>query len=202
MLIQVVFHLLDNQEDIRYQVYDFGEGIMRFREMIRDIPDFPKKGILFRDITPLLANGLLYQQSIQTLAEFCTQCQAQMVVGPEARGYVIGAPLAVVTGCGFAPVRKKGKLPYKTRSASYALEYGEDTLEIHEDAIMQGQRVLVADDLLATGGTMSATIDLVQQLGGIVVGAAFLIELKELGGRQVLLDKIPQLPIQTLVQYD
>ena len=170
---------------------------MNLYSKIREIPDFPQPGILFRDITPLLADGPAYQQAIGQLAEFAKACDAQVIVGPEARGYVVGAPLAYALGLGFIPVRKKGKLPSTTVSVEYDLEYGKDTLEVHADAILPGQRVVVADDLLATGGTMFATIDLVQKLGGQVVGAAFLIELMSLDGRLKLAD----IPIKTLMQY-
>ena len=170
---------------------------MNLYSKIREIPDFPQPGILFRDITPLLADGPAYQQAIGQLAEFAKACDAQVIVGPEARGYVVGAPLAYALGLGFIPVRKKGKLPSTTVSVEYDLEYGKDTLEVHADAILPGQRVVVADDLLATGGTMFATIDLVQKLGGQVVGAAFLIELMSLDGRLKLAD----IPIKILMQY-
>ncbi|MBF8378844.1 adenine phosphoribosyltransferase [Alicyclobacillus mali] len=170
----------------------------QYRTWIRDIPDFPKQGILFRDITPLLGNGSVYREAIRTLADKVEEWKPELVVGPEARGYVVGAPLAVTLGLGFVPVRKPGKLPYKTVSVEYALEYGTDRLEIHEDAVRPGQRVVLADDLLATGGTMRATMDLVEKLGGVVVGAAFLIELKQLGGR----DRLGDIPVYTLVQFD
>lgn len=171
---------------------------MDFHNWIREIPDFPQKGILFRDITPLLEDGQAYRAAIDELAMFSKDHHADLIVGPEARGYVVGAPLAYALGAGFIPVRKKGKLPGKTISVSYGLEYGTDVLEIHEDAIKKGQRVIVADDLLATGGTMSATIELVQKLGGEVVGAAFFIELKELNGRQ----RMGDIPVCTLVSYE
>jgi len=170
---------------------------MNLYSKIRGIPDFPQPGILFRDITPLLADGPAYQQAIGQLAEFAQACDAQIIVGPEARGYVVGAPLAYALGVGFIPVRKKGKLPGKTVAVEYDLEYGKDTLEVHADALSPGQRVVVADDLLATGGTMFATIELVQKLGGQVVGAAFLIELMSLNGRLKLAD----IPVKTLMQY-
>ncbi|SIT07012.1 adenine phosphoribosyltransferase [Alicyclobacillus vulcanalis] len=169
-----------------------------YRTWIRDIPDFPKQGILFRDITPLLGNGPVYRDAIAAIAAAARAWQPELIVGPEARGYVVGAPLAVTLGLGFVPVRKPGKLPYKTVSVEYALEYGTDRLEIHADAIRPGQRVVVADDLLATGGTMRATMDLVEKLGGVVVGAAFLIELKPLRGR----DRLGDIPVYTLVQFD
>jgi len=159
---------------------------MNFASHIREVADFPQPGILFRDITPLLADGPTYQMAIDELAKSVAAWNAEVIVGPEARGYVVGAPLSYALGLGFAPVRKKGKLPYKTVSIQYQLEYGIDTLEIHEDAISPGQRVVVADDLLATGGTIGATIELVRKLGGIVVGAAFFIELEHLQGRAQL----------------
>ncbi|MCF8565187.1 adenine phosphoribosyltransferase [Alicyclobacillus tolerans] len=170
---------------------------MNLYSKIREVQDFPKAGILFRDITPLLSDGPAYKEAIEQLSRFAKDCQAQLIVGPEARGYVVGAPLAYALGIGFIPVRKRGKLPAKTVAIEYQLEYGTDVLEIHEDAIAPGQRVVVADDLLATGGTMKATVDLVQKLGGEVVGAAFLIELQELGGR----NKLTGFPVKTLLQY-
>lgn len=171
---------------------------MDYQSYIRDIPDFPQPGILFRDITPLLGNGKAYQSAVNALADAAKKWDAQVIVGPEARGYVVGAPLAVALGLGFVPVRKKGKLPADTVSVSYDLEYGRDVLEIHRDAISEGQRVVVADDLLATGGTMTATIDLVRKLGGHVVGCAFLIELLPLEGRK----RLSGVPVHTLVQYE
>ncbi len=170
---------------------------MNLYSKIREVQDFPKAGILFRDITPLLSDGPAYKEAIEQLSRFAKDCQAQLIVGPAARGYVVGAPLAYALGIGFIPVRKRGKLPAKTVAIEYQLEYGTDVLEIHEDAIAPGQRVVVADDLLATGGTMKATVDLVQKLGGEVVGAAFLIELQELGGR----NKLTGFPVKTLLQY-
>lgn len=170
---------------------------MNLYSKIREIPDFPQQGILFRDITPLLADGEAYQYAISELAGFIQSCNAELIVGPEARGYVVGAPLAYALGVGFIPVRKRGKLPFKTVSVEYDLEYGKDALEIHADALRKGQRVVLADDLLATGGTMAATIDLVHKLGGEVVGAAFMIELTGLQGRT----KLPGIPVKTLLQY-
>lgn len=169
-----------------------------YRSLIRDIANFPKQGILFRDITPLLADGTAYKSAIQALAEQAGAWGAQVVVGPEARGYVVGAPLSFALGLGFVPVRKRGKLPADTVAVTYDLEYGQDILEIHRDAIRPGQKVVVADDLLATGGTMAATIELVQKLGGEVVGAAFFIELMALHGR----DRLNNIPVHTLVQYE
>lgn len=169
-----------------------------YRTWIRDIPDFPKQGILFRDITPLLANGEAYRTAIDALTGHARDWGADVIVGPEARGYVVGAPLSYALGIGFVPVRKKGKLPSDIVSVTYDLEYGQDVLEIHRDAIQPGQRVVVADDLLATGGTMAATIDLVRKLGGEVVGAAFFIELLALHGRS----RLDDVPVQTLVKYE
>lgn len=171
---------------------------MDWNARIREIPDFPQPGILFKDITPLLLDGAAYRQAINHLAAFAKSCNAEVIVGPEARGYVVGAPLAYALGLGFVPVRKKGKLPAATVSVEYELEYGRDVLEMHEDAISPGTRVVVADDLLATGGTMSATIELVNKLGGIVVGAAFFIELSPLHGRA----KLEGIEIEALICSD
>ncbi|MGB4554654.1 MAG: adenine phosphoribosyltransferase [bacterium] len=161
---------------------------MDLKELIRVIPDFPKPGISFKDITTLLKEGPAFQQAISQLAELCRDKDFELVVGPEARGFMIGAPLAYALGAGFVPVRKKGKLPGKTVSAQYELEYGTDWLEIHADAIKPGQRVVVIDDLLATGGTILATVDLIERLQGEVAGLAFLIELTGLGRRENLKD--------------
>lgn len=162
--------------------------MMDLKSKIRSIPDFPKKGILFRDITTLLQDGAAFREAIDSLADFCKDKQIDIVAGPEARGFLIGAPLAYRLGAGFVPVRKKGKLPGATLQAEYKLEYGEDALEIHADAIKPGQKVLVVDDLLATGGTIFSTIDLVKKCGGEIVGVAFLIELVDLHGRKNLKD--------------
>lgn len=159
---------------------------MDLREKIRDIPDFPKKGILFRDITPLLADAVAFRQAIDALAERYADKGVDVVVGIESRGFVLGAPLALRLGLGFVPVRKLGKLPWETVRAEYALEYGTNCVEIHKDAVAPGSRVLIVDDLLATGGTAKATIDLVSKLGGEVLGLAFLVELTELNGRSKL----------------
>ena len=153
---------------------------------VASIPDYPEKGIVFRDILPLMADGEAFKQATDEITAFARERQVDMVVGPEARGFIVGCPVAYELGVGFAPARKKGKLPRATVSASYQLEYGEATLQMENDSVKPGQRVLVVDDLLATGGTIGATIDLVEQMGGKVVGAAFLIELKELEGRKHL----------------
>ncbi len=171
---------------------------MDFKAKIRVVEDFPQPGISFKDITTLLKDGEVYQAAIDQLAEYAQAKGADLVVGPEARGFVIGAPIAYKLGKGFIPVRKPGKLPAEAIQVKYDLEYGQDALAIHKDAIQLGQKVVVADDLLATGGTIAATIKLVEQLGGDVVGCAFLIELTELGGRKRLGAKYD---IYSLVQY-
>jgi adenine phosphoribosyltransferase len=167
-----------------------------FAAKIRDVPDFPVPGILFKDITTLLQDGAAFRAAIDELYDRTQALGADIVVGMESRGFIFAAPLAVRLGAGFVPVRKLGKLPSETLSVEYELEYGNNTLEIHRDAISAGQRVLVVDDLLATGGTVSATVDLVRQLNGIVVATAFLIELQALGGR-ALLDGCPVISIIT-----
>jgi len=154
--------------------------------MIREIPDFPRPGVNFKDITTLLKDGRAFRQAVDELAGLLKGCEADIVVGPEARGFVMGAVLAYALGKGFVPVRKAGKLPAEVLRGSYELEYGTDVLEIHKDAITPGQKVLVVDDLLATGGTVHASIALVEQLGGVVEKVAFLIELSFLPGREKL----------------
>ena len=153
------------------------------RQKIRDIPDFPKKGILFKDITPLLADGKAFRAAIDHIAERFSDQKIDLVIGVEARGFIIAAALAYKLQAGTTLIRKPGKLPHKTHSATYALEYGSDALEIHQDAVLPGQRILVVDDLLATGGTITAALDLIARLGGKVVGVAFLVELSFLQGR-------------------
>ena len=153
---------------------------------IRDVPDFPEKGILFKDITTLLKDGPAFKQALDQLTDLVRHWQVDVVVGMESRGFIFAAPIAYLLGVGFVPVRKLGKLPARTISLEYELEYGTNTLEMHADAIEPGTRVLVVDDLLATGGTVGATIDLIEQLGGIVAGTAFLIELSFLKGRRHL----------------
>ena len=156
------------------------------RARIRDIPDFPKPGIVFRDITPLMADAQALDQAVRGLAEWARDREIDMVIAAEARGFLLGPALARELGAGFVLARKPGKLPYETVSAEYLLEYGTDSLELHSDAVARGARVLVHDDLLATGGTASALCALVEQLGGEVVGCAFLVELSFLGGRKRL----------------
>ena len=164
---------------------------------IRDIPDFPKRGIVFKDIMPLLADAEALHETVERLGEFAEPRKPDVVLGAEARGFILGAALAYRLGCGFVAARKPGKLPWRTISAKYALEYGFDALELHADAISQGSRVLIHDDLLATGGTARAKIDLVEQLGGTVVGLAFVIELEFLNGR----DKLAGYDVFSLIQY-
>lgn len=159
---------------------------MDLKKYVANIIDYPKKGIIFRDITPLMGNGEAYTYACNQITEFARQKQATMIVGPEARGFIFGCPVATNLKIGFAPIRKPGKLPRKTLSEDYSLEYGSNTLCIHEDALKKGDRVVIIDDLLATGGTVKATIDLCERLGAIVVGIACLIELEDLHGRDVL----------------
>ncbi|MEK8131510.1 adenine phosphoribosyltransferase [Paenibacillus filicis] len=170
---------------------------MDYKSYIREIENFPQPGISFKDITTLLKDGEAYRAVIAELAKKLEGKQIDCIAGPEARGFVIGAPLAVALGIGFIPIRKSGKLPGQTIEADYALEYGNDKLAMHADAISPGQKVLIADDLLATGGTIATSINLVKQLGGEVIGAAFLIELLELNGR----DKLDGVEVLSLVQY-
>ncbi|WP_144463284.1 adenine phosphoribosyltransferase [Siminovitchia fortis] len=161
---------------------------MDLKQYITIVPDWPQKGILFKDITTLMDNGEAFRYATDQIVEYAKEKEIDLVVGPEARGFIIGCPVAYALGVGFAPVRKEGKLPRETIKASYGKEYGKDALTIHKDAIKKGQRVLITDDLLATGGTIEATIELVEKLGGIVAGIAFLIELSYLNGRKNLED--------------
>jgi len=165
---------------------------------IRDIPDFPNPGILFKDITTLIKDPLAFHQAIDRLTEPFTEKRVDLVVGMESRGFLFAAPLAYKLSAGLVPVRKIGRLPAEAISASYALEYGQNTLEIHRDAIEPGQRVLIVDDLLATGGTVRATMELVERLGGSVVGLGFLVELLYLRGREKVGDRVPTI---SLIQY-
>jgi adenine phosphoribosyltransferase len=166
-------------------------------EKIRDIPDFPKPGILFKDITTLLKDGPAFRAAIDGLLERVRSKRPDIVVGMESRGLIFGAPIAYALGVGFVPVRKLGKLPAEVVSVEYDLEYGSATLEMHKDAIRAGQRVLIVDDLLATGGTVAGTIDLVKRLQGEIVGLAFLVELRALRGR----DRLDGYDIATLITY-
>lgn len=170
---------------------------MDLMDHIRVISDFPKEGISYKDITTLLKNGDAYRAAIDALVEKIKPWQPDVIVGPEARGFLIGAPVAYALGVGFVPIRKPGKLPAQTISETYALEYGSDTLEVHADAICSGERVVVVDDLLATGGTMLATANLMNKIGAEVLGMGFLIELTFLNGRE----KLSDYSVFSLVQY-
>lgn len=174
------------------------DDIASIQRAIRDVPNFPKPGIVFRDITPLLANGTLFAKTIDLLAERYQGKQIDTVLGIESRGFIVGAALAYKLGAGFSVVRKPGKLPYETHKASYELEYGTDALEIHVDALAPRSRVIIADDLIATGGTAAATAELVSKLGGTVVECAFIIELTFLKGRE----KLKKFGVFSLLQYD
>ncbi|MFU8792814.1 MAG: adenine phosphoribosyltransferase [Acholeplasmataceae bacterium] len=170
---------------------------MNLKDFIADVPDFPKPGILFRDITPLMSNGKAFQYASDQITRFAADKEVTLVVGPEARGFIFGCPVANNLGIGFVPVRKPGKLPREYVSISYDLEYGSNELCMHKDSVKPGDRVLIVDDLLATGGTIDATIKLVEDLGGIVVGCAFLIELVDLKG----IDKLKDYEVLSLIQY-
>ncbi len=168
------------------------------KKLIREIPDYPKPGILFYDVTTLLKDKSGFHTLIDRLCEHYNGHHIDLVAGIEARGFIFGPALAYRLGAGFVPVRKPKKLPAKTASVSYSLEYGTDALEIHEDAVQKGQKVLICDDLLATGGTAAATVQLIRQLGGQVDGAAFAVELDFLNGRS----KLPGLDVFSLIRYD
>ncbi|QOR65655.1 adenine phosphoribosyltransferase [Cytobacillus suaedae] len=170
---------------------------MDLKKFVTIVPDYPKPGILFKDITPLMNDGEAYKYATDQIVQYARQKEIDLVVGPEARGFIIGCPVAYSHGVGFAPVRKEGKLPREVIRQEYGLEYGKDVLTIHKDAIRPGQRVLITDDLLATGGTIEATINLVEGLGGIVAGIAFIIELTYLDGR----DKLDGYDVLTLMKY-
>lgn len=170
---------------------------MDLKQKIRVIEDFPKKGISFKDITTLLKDGEAYKYSIKSLADLIRQKDFDLIAGPEARGFIIGAPLAYELGVGFVPARKRGKLPGETIKAEYKLEYGTDVLEMHADAIKKGQKIIVADDLLATGGTIFSTIELVEKLGGVISAVVFLIELTDLKGR----DNLSRYDVISLIKY-
>ena len=170
---------------------------MNLKNYIASVPNYPKKGIIFRYISPLMADGKVYQYATQQIVDYAKSKGADMIVGPEARGFIVGCPVAYELGIGFAPARKKGKLPRETVSVEYDLEYGTAELHLHKDAVKPGQKVLICDDLLATGGTMDACAKLVEKLGGEVVGLAFLVELTDLKGRE----KIEGYDIFTLMEY-
>ena len=170
---------------------------MNLKDYVASIPDFPSEGVLFRDITPLMADGQAFYEACEFLIDYARRIGAEVVVGPESRGFIFGCPVAHELKIGFVPVRKPNKLPRKTISYEYELEYGKNELHIHADAIKPGQKILIIDDLLATGGTVEATIKLVEELGGVVVGCGFLIELEDLGGRETLKDY----DVYTLMKY-
>ncbi|MFD1736072.1 adenine phosphoribosyltransferase [Bacillus salitolerans] len=170
---------------------------MDYKKYVTVVPNWPKEGIQFKDITTLMDNGKAYKNATDEIVQFAKEKQIDLVVGPEARGFIIGCPVAYALEVGFAPVRKEGKLPREVIKVDYGLEYGKDVLTMHKDAIKPGQRVLITDDLLATGGTIEATIKLVEELGGIVAGIAFLIELTYLEGRT----KLQGYDVLTLMKY-
>ena len=171
---------------------------MDLKEKVRVVEDFPKKGISFKDITTLLKDKEAYHYTVNALVDLCRDKNVDLVVGPEARGFVLGAPIAYGLGVGFVLVRKPGKLPAETVSYEYGLEYGKDTLEIHKDAIKPGQRIVIVDDLLATGGTALAVVRLVEKLGGVVAGILFAMELTFLNGRETL----KGYDVHSLIQYE
>ncbi len=170
---------------------------MNLKDYIATIPDYPSKGIMFRDVTPLMADGEAFKYVCEKLTEYAKEKGAEMLVGPESRGFIFGCPVAANLGIGFAPVRKPNKLPRETISCEYELEYGKNKIEMHKDAIKPGQKVVICDDLLATGGTVEAAIKLVEQLGGEVVGCCFLIELDDLKGRE----KVKNYDVFSLMHY-
>jgi adenine phosphoribosyltransferase len=167
------------------------------RAFVRDIPDFPKPGILFRDLTPLMGDGAAFRETIERLAERTTRLECSVIAAIESRGFIFGAAVAARLGLGFVPLRKPGKLPYRTRKSLYQREYGSDGIEIHEDAVTAGARVVIIDDLLATGGTAAAAVRLAHELGAQVVGALFVVELAALEGRKRLLG----VPAEALIVY-
>lgn len=173
------------------------EGI-DLKKHIREIPDWPRKGILFRDITPLLLNPRAFAAAVDALSADFTEMGIEYVAAVEARGFIFGSAVAEKLDAGFVPIRKKGKLPWQTESITYDLEYGTDTLEVHSDAIDSGGKVLMVDDLLATGGTMAAACELIEKIGGTIVGIAFLIELTGLQGRE----KIADYNVTSIISYD
>lgn len=170
---------------------------MKLETWIRDVPDFPKPGVVFKDITPLLRDGKAFSQAIDLMIEPFEGKKIDVVVGIESRGFIFAAPIAQRLKAGFAPARKLKKLPWQTIRASYELEYGTDSIEMHRDAVKNGQKVLLVDDLLATGGTMKACCELIEKLGGELIGCSFLIELLALNGRQ----KLGKRPLHSVIQY-
>ncbi len=170
---------------------------MKLEELIRDIPDFPKPGIIFKDITPLLRDPKGFKATIKQLVAHCKELKPDLVVAVESRGFIFGAAVAEKLGCGFVPVRKPGKLPYETISEEYSLEYGTDKLTMHKDAVQENQKVVIIDDLLATGGTTAATVKLIQKLKGQIIAIGFVIELDFLSGRK----KLEGFPVFSLLHY-
>ncbi len=171
---------------------------MDLKETIRSIPDWPIKGVIFRDLTTLMQNPQAFKESCDILYERYKDMDIDKIVGIDARGFVFGAVLAYKLGIGFVPVRKKGKLPWKTSQETYSLEYGEDTLEIHDDAVEKGEKVVIVDDLIATGGTVGATVKLVKKLGARIIECAFIVELPELKGR----DQIQDCKVFSITQFE
>lgn len=171
--------------------------VERLREAIRDVEGFPKEGIVFKDITPILADAALFRAVIDHFCEFVKEREIDKIIGIDARGFIFGAAIADRLGLGFVPVRKKGKLPWKCREAAYQLEYGEAVIEIHEDAVKSGERIFLVDDLLATGGTCAAALKLLEELGAEITAVAFLVELSFLGGRE----KLAPYPIKSILTY-
>src|ERR1700674_1024325 len=173
------------------------DTIDKLRAAVRDVPDFPKKGIVFKDITPILNNSALFKASIDVFLERCRGRKIDKIVGIDARGFLFGSVVAYELGVGFVPLRKKGRLPYKTESAKYSLEYGEAEMELHIDAITHGERIVLIDDLLATGGTSASAATLIKKVGGVLLEAQFLIELEFLHGRQ----KLESTPVVSFLKY-
>ena len=170
---------------------------MNLKNFIKDVPNFPTEGIIFKDITPLLADGEAFKHACELIKEFAVKQGANVIVGPESRGFIFGCPVATSMNIGFVPIRKPGKLPREVITESYSLEYGKNVLCMHVDAIKPGDKVLIVDDLLATGGTLKATCNIIEKLGGEVVGIATVIELVALNGREI----IKGYPVHTLIQY-
>jgi len=173
------------------------DSIDQLRAAVRDVPDFPKPGIVFKDITPILGNGKLFRMAIEAFLEQCRGKQIDKIVGIDARGFLFGSAVAYDLGVGFVPLRKKGRLPYKTESAKYSLEYGEAEMELHVDAIKSGEKIVLIDDLLATGGTSASAATLIRKVGGELLEAQFLIELEFLHGRQ----KLESTPVVSFLKY-
>ena len=171
---------------------------MDFKQHIKEVADYPKEGISFKDITSLMQDGPAYKKAVDELVAYARERGAELIAGPEARGFVVGCPAAYALELGFVPVRKEGKLPRETVRVSYGLEYGTDILTMHKDSIKPGQQVVILDDLLATGGTIEATIKMIEQLGGVVAGIGFLIELDGLGGRE----RLEGYDVFSLIRYE